>query len=390
MNKNHFFLLGFIMFLTMTGYGIVLPTLPFLADHLQLTSFQMGTLITGWATAQLITAPFWGKLADSIGRKKVLIMGLFGFGIAFLLLILANSYLQLLFARIVGASLSSGTYPATFAIVADSTDPEHRNVAIAKMGALSGLGFLCGPAVGGIFAQLGVIAPFVAAGAFALITTPVAWKFLKEPQKSEVAIRQPQSYFHSFSILFKKGYRELYATSLGISIAASSFFGLIGYFMIARFDSTPGYVSMAFSIEAGLAVIVQFFLLERFYRIWKEANIMKAGLVFAIIGYGMIALSPHWLVVMAGSALIGFGQACVIPVVISLLSKRGQYGQGITMGLNESMDSLGRIVGPLIGGFTFSYSMMFPFFTSAAIVSILFFVALLQGRRATDMHEANW
>lgn len=378
MNKKHFFLLGFIMLLTMTGYGIVLPTLPFLADNLHLTSFQMGTLITGWATAQLVTAPFWGKLADSIGRKKVLMIGLFGFGIAFLLLILANSYIQLLLARIIGASLSSGTYPAAFAIVADSTDKQNRNVAIAKMGALSGLGFLCGPAVGGIFAQFGVIVPFVVAGSLALITTPIAWKFLQEPQRTEVVIHQSQSYFRSFSILLKRGYRELYAVSLGVSIAASSFFGLIGYFMIARFDATPGYVSLAFSIEAGLAVIVQFFLLERFYQIWSEVSIKKMGLIVAAIGYTMIALSPHWFVVMLGCGLVGFGQACVLPVVISLLSKLGEYGQGITMGMNESMDSLGRMIGPLIGGFTFSISIMFPFFTSATIILLLLVMTLVQ------------
>lgn len=379
MNKNHFFLLGFIMFLTMTGYGIVLPTLPFLADNLQLTSFQMGTLITGWATAQLVTAPFWGKLADTIGRKKVLIAGLFGFGIAFLLLILANSYFQLLFARIIGASLSSGTYPAAFAIVADSTDYKNRNVAIAKMGALSGLGFLCGPAVGGIFAQFGVIVPFVVAGSLALITTPIACKFLQEPRQTGVIIGQPESYFRSFSILLKRGYRELYAVSLGVSIAASSFFGLIGYFMIARFNATPGYVSLAFSIEAGLAVIVQFFLLERFYRIWKEESVMKQGLIITVIGYGMIALSPHWMVIMVGCAFIGFGQACVLPVIVSLLSKRGQYGQGITMGMNESMDSLGRMIGPLIGGFTFSLNIMFPFLTSATIVFLLLVMTIVKG-----------
>ncbi len=373
------------MFLTMTGYGIVLPTLPFLADDLHLTSFQMGTLITGWATAQLLTAPFWGKLADSVGRKPVLIFGLFGFGIAFLLLILANSYWQLLIARIIGASLSSGTYPAVFSIVADSTNDENRNIAIAKMGAINALGFLCGPAAGGILAQFGVQAPFIVAGTLALITTPLAWKFLREPEKSEVVIRKQSSYFQSFSILLQKGYRELYTVSLGVSIAASSFFGLIGYFMIARFGSSPGYVSLAFSVEAGTAVLVQFFLLERLYRLWKEEKIKKYGLIITVIGYTCIAFSPHWIFVMIGCVFIGFGQACVLPVVISLLSKQGHYGQGVTMGMNESMDSLGRIIGPLIGGVTFSLSVIFPFLTSAAIIFVLLLMTLRKSK-LTEKH----
>ena len=147
MDKKVFFLLGFIMFLTMTGYGIVLPTLPFIADDLGLSSFQMGSLITGWAVSQLITAPIWGRFADKMGRKPVLLFGLFGFGVAFIILILAQSYWQLLIARIIGAALSSGTHPAVFSMVADFSTPKNRNLSMAQMGALNGLGFLCGPAV---------------------------------------------------------------------------------------------------------------------------------------------------------------------------------------------------------------------------------------------------
>lgn len=388
MEKKRFFLLGFILFFTMTGYGIVFPTLPFLANDLNLTSFQMGTLITGWATAQFITAPFWGKLADSIGRKKVLIFGLFGFGIAFTSLIVVNNYWQLLFARIIGASLSSGTYPAIFAIVSDATDHHHRHVAIAKMGALSALGFLFGPAFGGLLSQFGMYIPFIVAGLLAFITTPFAWKFVDEPETANAWIRKSNSHFFSFSILLKPSYRQLYATSFGVSVAASSFFGLIGYFMIERFRSSSGYVSLAFSVEAGMAVFVQFFLLERFYRIWKEVSIKKYGLLIACIGYIVIAFSPHWMFVIAGCALIGFGQACVLPVVVSLLSKREQFGQGITMGMNESMDSLGRIIGPLIGGFTFSLHAYFPFLTSAGIILCLYLLTVLDKSSEVDF-ESN-
>lgn len=125
-------------------------------------------------------------------------------------------------------------------------------------------------------------------------------------------------------------------------------------------------------------MLVQLFLLERFYQVWKEVSIKKAGLLIACLGYIIIAFSPNWIFVMFGCALIGFGQACVLPVVISLLSKQEQFGQGVTMGVNESMDSLGRIIGPLIGGFTFSLHAVFPFLTSAGIVVLLFFLTSLQ------------
>ncbi|MGG0737011.1 MFS transporter [Niallia taxi] len=150
MTKKSLYLLYFITFLSMTGYGVVLPALPYLAASLDLSSFQMGTLITGWALAQFFSVPFWGMLADRIGKKPVLLIGLGGFGAAFLLLMAANSYLSLLLIRIIGAILSSGMQPAAMALVTNLYDKKNRSDAIAKMGAASGLGFLCGPLAGSL------------------------------------------------------------------------------------------------------------------------------------------------------------------------------------------------------------------------------------------------
>ena len=133
MPKKTFYLLVFIMFLSMTGYGIVLPILPFFATELGLSSFEMSSLITGWAFTQFLVLPFWGKVIDKYGRKPVLIFGLIGFGIAFILMVIAQNYWQLLFIRIIGAILSSGTQPAVLALVADTTDPRSRGKAMSNI-----------------------------------------------------------------------------------------------------------------------------------------------------------------------------------------------------------------------------------------------------------------
>lgn len=234
------------MFLTMTGYGIVLPTLPFLADDLGLSSVQMSSLIIIWAVPQLITAPIWGRFADKIGRKPVLMMGVFGFGIAFLLLILAQNYWQLLLVRLIGASISSGTQTAAFSMVADQTKKEFRNQTIAKMGAVNGLGFLCGPAIGGLFSPLGVIVPFIIAGSLALVTLPFAHFYIrdsiidhkKETQNTFARNNETISFCRSITIVTKSSYWNHYMIILGLSIAASSFFGLLGYYLIAKLDTS--------------------------------------------------------------------------------------------------------------------------------------------------------
>lgn len=381
MERKAFFLLGFIMFFTMTGYGIVLPSLPFLADNIGLTSFQMGTLITGWAIAQLATAPLWGKLADTWGRKPVLIIGLAGFGVAFFLLMFAQSYWQLLIARMIGAALSSGTQPATFAMISDKTDQKHRNIAIAKMGALNGLGFLCGPAVGGLFTPLGVEVPFIVAGGLALATLPFAIIFLNEPLEKSASLTQKKvPFFRSFSMIIQPRYWQLFTITFGAAMAASSFFGLLGYFMIDRFEASAIFVSAAFSAQAGISVVVQFFLLEKLYNTFSEEYIAKLGLIAIAIGYGLIAFSPSIWVTIVGCLFTGFGQAGVNPTVISLLSKLNRYGQGMTIGMQQSMNSLGRVVGPLWGGLIYSFHIAGPFLSSALIAVALIVMMTVSGK----------
>lgn len=373
------------MFLTMTGYGIVLPTLPFLADDLELSSVQMSSLIIIWAVSQLITAPIWGRLADKIGRKPVLMIGVFGFGVAFLLLILAQNYWQLLLVRLIGAAISSGTQTAAFSMVADHTRKEFRNQTIAKMGAVNGLGFLCGPAIGGLFSPFGVVVPFIIAGSLALVTLPFAHFYIrdsinndnKETQNTFARNNETVSFWKSITMVTKTGYWNHYMIILGLSIAASSFFGLLGYYLIAKFEATPIFVSMAFSAQAGTSVLVQFFLLKKCYEVWNEDTITKIGLSFTAIGYCLISFAPLIWVAILGCVFTGFGQSLVRPTTIAMLSKRTEMGRGITLGLQESMDSLGRILGPLWGGWVFIYLVSAPFITSAVITVILLGVAFL-------------
>lgn len=383
LERKVFILLGFIIFLTMVGYGIVLPTLPFVAERLGLTSFQMGTLITGWAVAQLAAAPLWGRLADTWGRKRVLLAGLSGFAVAFFLLVFAKSYWQLLFARIIGAALSSGTLPAVIALISDLTDLKHRNVAIAKVGAINGLGFLCGPAVGGLFAPFGVHAPFIVAGSCAFLTLPIAMKYLFEPENKTMLKREQTTVFKSIAMVAKRGYWQLFTVTFGVSMAASSFFGLLGYFMIEKFAASPMMVSFAFSSQAGISVIVQFFLLERFYQWFEEESLAANGLLFITFGFSLIAFSPHLSIAIIGCLFTGFGQACVNPTILSILSKREAYGQGMTIGMHQAMNSLGRIVGPLIGGAVFAVIISGPFLTSAFISLSLYFIVFKTRKKET-------
>lgn len=371
MDKKSFYLLAFIMFLSMTGYGIILPALPYLADSLGLSSFQMGSLITGWALAQFIVVPFWGGLIDRIGRKPVLLFGLFGFGLAFLLLIFANSYSDLLFIRIIGAVLSSGTQPAALALVIDGFKKNERGTAIAKMAAANALGFLCGPVIGGIFSPLGIKVPFIAAGILSFVTIPFAFLYLNESHQKSGQKKMP-SFKETVTFMNKPGYRGIFFITFGLAVSASSLFGMLGYLMIDRFGSTASETGVAFSTQSLAAVIIQTALMGFIFLKFSEAGIAKSGILIETIGFGLIAFSFSVWMIYLGCALIGIGQAVARPAILSLLSKQESIGQGTMMGFQQSIDSLGRSVGPLLAGWFFFFHPSAPFLSSFVICLFLF------------------
>lgn len=360
------------MFLSMTGYGIVLPVLPYFAEELGLTSFQMSSLITGWAFTQFLVLPFWGKIIDKFGRKPVLLFGLIGFSIAFVLMIFAQNYWQLLSIRIVGAILSSGTLPAVLAIVADTHDYESRGAAMSKMSAANGIGFLLGPAVGSAFVPFGITIPFVVAGLLSLITIPFIAIYIKEPNEKNQG-REQIPITKSFAYSFKQGYFMLFLLTLGIAIATSSILGVLGYFMIEKFDSSATVTGWAFTTQSIAAVSVQLFLMSVLYKHFEEEIITKYGIAITAAGFLFLVFPAHISFVFIGIFIVGVGQALIRPTLLTLLSKKEDLGRGMVMSLHGAYDSLGRSIGPLIAGWLFMVDEIAPFIMSCSLCLIMIF-----------------
>ncbi|MEK4630080.1 MAG: MFS transporter [Solibacillus sp.] len=380
MPKKTFILLVFIMFLSMTGYGIVLPVLPFFADELGLSSFQMSSLITGWAFTQFLVLPFWGKCIDKFGRKPVLVFGLVGFGFAFLLMNIAQNYIQLLFIRIIGAILSSGTQPAVFAIIADTSEPRERGKAMAHLAAANGLGFLLGPVLGSAFVPFGLSIPFIFAGFLSLITVPFALLFVKEPaERGEIKHTSPL--FQSIGHSIKPGYLLLFLITFALALATSSILGILGYFLIEQFQAGATETGWAFTIQSAAAVIIQLTVLSLLYKYFSEDTITKYGILITTIGFACFIITYHISFVFIGVLLIGAGQALIKPTLLALLSKKNELGHGMVMSLHGAYDSLGRSIGPLLAGSLFLFDPVAPFIMSFIICGLLFMFVSFEQRK---------
>src|SRR5690625_6563648 len=132
------------MFFVMVGFGIIIPVLPFYAETLGASPAELGLLMAVYSLMQLLFAPMWGRISDRIGRKPVILTGIFGLAISFFFMALASKLWMLFAARIIGGFLSSANMPTVTAYVADITSEEDRGKGMGIIGAAEGLGFILG------------------------------------------------------------------------------------------------------------------------------------------------------------------------------------------------------------------------------------------------------
>src|SRR3954471_15739146 len=172
-----------IIFLTilvnLIGFGIIIPLLPFYATTFGASPLTVGLLFASFSISQLVASPLLGHWSDRWGRRPILIFSLLGTVVSFVMLALAHSLAMLLAARVVDG-LSGGNIPTARAYIGDVTDESNRAKAFGMLGAAFGLGFIIGPALGGLFARISYTAPIWAAAAITVVATIMAWAWLPE------------------------------------------------------------------------------------------------------------------------------------------------------------------------------------------------------------------
>ena len=360
-------ILFIVMFLVMVGFGIIIPVLPFYAEEIGASPTQLGLLMAVYSFMQLLFAPIWGRLSDRIGRKPVMMIGITGLALSFLIQAMSTELWMLFAARIIGGLLSSANMPTAMAYVADITTEENRGKGMGIIGAAVGLGFVFGPAIGGIFSKVSLSMPFYLASGSSFITLILVFILLKESShKKDESLEGKQSIWRAFngagSILF--------FVQLLISLSLSGLEATFAYFAAkkAGMDSTQlGYVFMIMGLAGA---IVQGGLVGRLTKKYGERAVIQTGIVVSAIGFGLILLVHSFITAAIYLTVFGIGNGVIRPSVSSLLTKTSTAGHGSATGLLSSFDSLGRIVGPPLGGWLFSVAIGLPYI-SGAIISLL-------------------
>ncbi|MED4206448.1 MFS transporter [Neobacillus mesonae] len=362
-----------VMFLVMVGFGIIIPVLPFYAEEIGANPTELGLLMSVYSLMQLIFAPIWGRVSDRIGRKPVMMIGIAGLALSFFIQAISTQLWMLFVARIIGGILSSANMPTAMAYVADITTEENRGKGMGIVGAATGLGFVFGPAIGGIFSKISLSMPFYIASASSFITLFLVMILLKESKHGKSNSENKNTSFWS---AFSGTSSVLFIVQLFISLSLSGLEATFAYFAAKKAGLGSVQLGYIFMIMGFGSAIVQGGLVGKWTKKYGENAVIQGGMIVSAISFGLILLVHNFTTAAIYLTIFGLGNGVIRPSVSSLLTKTSTTGHGSSTGLLSSFDSLGRIIGPPLGGWLFSISIGFPYI-SGAIITIVAFVLFL-------------
>jgi multidrug resistance protein len=386
-NKSALVLIFLSVFIDLLGFGILIPILPsFSIKVLKIDEAQIGIAIAIYSFVQFIFNPILGKLSDKRGRKPVIVFCLFLNAVGYIIFSFTHSYLLLLTSRVI-AGIGGSSISVAQAYIADVTTRENRSKGMGIIGAAFGLGFVFGPLIGGFLANYGFeIIGFVAAG-FSLLASILTIIYLpeslKQDQLSENIVSQTQrrvlfDFKGMKKILEKPDLAVLIFLFFILTFSFANIYGtfaLLGLKVYGFTDQQNGYI---YGIIGLASAIVQGGMLGWINKIMSNKIILIVASFLIMTMLAMIPYAGTFLGLAIVSIVLSYGTGTFQPTVLSLISEVvTDTEQGITLGLNQSLASLARVLGPLWGGFAFKYlGYPFPFITGAIFTFIIFLLTV--------------
>lgn len=406
--NKHLFVLLACLFVVMIGLGIAMPVLPFYVERLGLvegTSRQsvvlQVTLLTGvYSLMQLIFAPIWGRLSDRIGRRPLILIGIAGYVIAQVMFGLSTSLWLLYAARILGGVLSSATLPVSAAYVADLTTNDERGRGMAWLGTAVSLGFVVGPALGGLLSRTDLhlnlrfghllidsfSVPFFAAALLGVLTLVAAVRWLPESLPAGLPSAQGAETKTDWSSL-----GTLFGLALAAQFGLALFEATFALYAQAKFNYGPVAVGAVF-VTCGLVMTI-FQVGAVGFLSGRILEMYQVGAGFALMGVSLVGLvlARDTFAVFALVGLLAFGTALISPNLAAMISKRGgNHRVGAALGVQNAANSLGQTAGPLLGGVLFIWQINAPYLLTGALlvtVALLIGWGLIHGRREIKLAQ---
>jgi DHA1 family multidrug resistance protein-like MFS transporter len=381
-DRKNVVILSLTLGVVMLGFGMVMPIMPFYIESMGASATELGLLVAISPFIQLIASPLWGSVSDRRGRKPVLVVGLLGYGISMLLFGLSTELWMLFVARGVGALLSAATMPTTMAYIGDSTSEQDRGGGMGALGAAMGLGMVLGPALGGLLGSASLSTPFFLTAAVCLLTLLLVLLFLPESLPAEdrrqTATRaKPSVQLRELWDALSGPLGALLLMAFLVSFGLTNFQGIFGYYALKKLGYGTEEVGWILTVVGLVSALTQGVLTGPLTKRWGEAAVIKATLLASAVTFGLLLTANNLATVLLTTGLFTVPNALLRPAVISLTSKHAGARQGTAMGLNNSFNSLGRVIGPIWAGFAFDRNYNLPYLSGAVIMFAGFLASLI-------------
>jgi multidrug resistance protein len=343
------------VFIDLVGFGIVIPLLPLYAKTHAPSPLVLGLLMASFSAMQFFFAPILGRLSDRFGRRPIVLFSLLGTVVSYLLFALAHTIPGLFASRLL-AGITGGNIAAVQAIIADVTPPEERARGMALVGMAFGLGFIFGPAIGGLAVQLGEAGP----GLFAASLSAIAflWAFFRLPEtRPAVAAPRPTTFLPVAALVrtFRRpGIGVFLLLSALTTTAFANFEGTFSLFLSLTFLLPPEKVAGAFVAVGVLGVLVQGGLIRPLVKRFGEVRLLIAGAALVLAGFLALLGARTLAALVPAVGILGVGIGITNPALSGVVSRRTSASeQGEVLGAFQSMAALGRVVGPFWGASAF-------------------------------------
>jgi DHA1 family tetracycline resistance protein-like MFS transporter len=380
------------MFIDLIGFGVAIPVLPEYAKNVFGASpFVIGWLVASYSIMQFVSTPFLGQLSDKYGRRPVLLFSLLGTSAAALITGLSSTLWLLFFGRIFDGA-TGGNISTAQAYIADVTTRENRAKGMALIGVAFGLGFILGPAIGGILSRFGTHTPFFFVSALAFSNAVSLYFFLPESRKKQTVDEnqpRPSRIAELFASLRDSHFGTLTAIYFFLVVSFSIMTYAFVLYTIQRFGYSAEQNGYIFAFIGVLAVIFQGGAFGKLVVRFGENALTAIGCIFMAASFFLIPyISPEFgglAGLLAVTAMLAIGNSMASPAITSLASKHsGEHEQGRKLGVIQSSASLARAIGPALGGILLNNALnqidnstiQRTFWTAAAIMTVAALIAI--------------
>lgn len=356
--KNPLVAIFLIVAVDVLGLTIVIPLLPFYAEHYGASPFVAGLVVTTYAVCQLVSGPILGQLSDRLGRRPVLLVSQMGSFIGFLILAFANSLWMVFLARFIDG-VTAGNLSIAQAAISDFSKPEDRAKSFALIGISFGLGFLVGPAISAFLSGYGYQYPVLASAALSFISIVATYFLLPEKPAGGIAhgarlsVMNWSAYLKYFKdprlapLLFQFLF---FAFSFAIFLSGFPLFAERRFWWHDK-PYGPREVGYLYALAGFLGVIVQGGFVGRLVKRFGETSLVVASFALSCAGYTLMSGATLLPNLVLAIVIFSFGHAVLRPSITSLVSRSADSSeQGVVLGLTQSLNSFAQILSPMLGG----------------------------------------